>query len=234
MKVSSTQKYDQSEINDLTFVPAPGFSGTVRIGYAGYSVSGGKYTGELVITVTQGLDAGIELYDDGRGYITFSTGSFESFCSAATGARMGYVSFTPPSTTQGNLYSYWRGGDNRGTLVTAEDRYYPTGAPRVVHAVVPLPLVVLVQLPLAHRGQGEDHIAEGGAQLALADLADLVTAEDRYYPTGAPRVEQVTFVAAEGFHGTVRVPFRGVDINGKEFSGTAELNFRSPRTRRSR
>ena len=170
MKVSSTQKYDQSEINDLTFVPAPGFSGTVRIGYAGYSVSGGKYTGELVITVTQGLDAGIELYDDGRGYITFSTGSFESFCSAATGARMGYVSFTPPSTTQGNLYSYWRGGDNRGTLVTAEDRYYPTGA---------------------------------------------------------PRVEQVTFVAAEGFHGTVRVPFRGVNINGKEFSGTAELNFQS-------
>ena len=45
MKVSSTQKYGQSEINDLTFVPAPGFSGTVRIGYAGYSVSGGKYTG---------------------------------------------------------------------------------------------------------------------------------------------------------------------------------------------
>ena len=170
MKVSSTQKYDQSEINDLTFVPAPGFSGTVRIGYAGYSVSGGKYTGELVITVTQGLDAGIELYDDGRGYITFSTGSFESFCFAATGARMGYVSFTPPSTTQGSLYSYWRGGDNRGTLVTAEDRYYPTGA---------------------------------------------------------PRVEQVTFVAAEGFHGTVRVPFRGVDVNGKEFSGTAELNFQS-------
>ena len=170
MKVSSTQKYGQSEINDLTFVPAPGFSGTVRIGYAGYSVSGGKYTGELVITVTQSLDAGIELYDDGRGYITFSTGSFESFCSAATGARMGYVSFTPPSTTQGNLYSYWRGGDNRGTLVTAEDRYYPTGA---------------------------------------------------------PRVEQVTFVAAEGFHGTVRVPFHGVNIDGKEFSGTAELNFQS-------
>ena len=169
MKVSSTQKYGQSEINDLTFVPAPGFSGTVRIGYAGYSVSGGKYTGELVITVTQSLDAGIELYD-GRGYITFSTGSFESFCSAATGARMGYVSFTPPSTTQGNLYSYWRGGDNRGTLVTAEDRYYPTGA---------------------------------------------------------PRVEQVTFVAAEGFHGTVRVPFHGVNIDGKEFSGTAELNFQS-------
>ena len=165
MKVSSTQKYGQSEINDLTFVPAPGFSGTVRIGYAGYSVSGG-----LVITVTQSLDAGIELYDDGRGYITFSTGSFESFCSAATGARMGYVSFTPPSTTQGNLYSYWRGGDNRGTLVTAEDRYYPTGA---------------------------------------------------------PRVEQVTFVAAEGFHGTVRVPFHGVNIDGKEFSGTAELNFQS-------
>lgn len=170
MKVSSTQKYGQSEINNLTFVPAPGFSGTVRIGYAGYSVSGGKYTGELVITVTQSLDAGIELYDNGRGYITFSTGSFESFCSAATGARMGYVSFTPPSTTQGNLYSYWRGGDNRGTLVTAEDRYYPTGA---------------------------------------------------------PRVEQVTFVAAEGFHGTVRVPFHGVNIDGKEFSGTAELNFQS-------
>lgn len=169
MKVSSTQQYGQSEINGLTFVPAPGFSGTVRIGYAGYSVSGGKYTGELVITVTQSLDAGIELYDDGRGYITFSTGSFESFCSAATGARLGYVSFTPPSTTQGNLYSYWRSGD-RGTLVTSEDRYYPTGA---------------------------------------------------------PRVEQVTFVAAEGFHGTVRVPFRGVDVNGKEFSGTAELNFQS-------
>ena len=169
MKVSSTQKYNQSEINGLTFVPAPGFAGTVRIGYAGYSVSGGKYTGELVITVTQGLDAGVELYDEGRGYITFSTGSFEGFCAAATGARMAYVSLTPPSTTQGSLYAYWQGG-NRGTLVTAEDRYYPTGA---------------------------------------------------------PRVEQVTFVAAEGFHGTVRVPFHGENINGEAFSGTAELNFQS-------
>lgn len=168
-KVSSTQKYNQSAINKLTFVPAPGYSGTVRIGYAGYSVSGGKYTGDLVIRVTQELDAGIQYNDDGRGYITLFGGDFENYCLNATGARMSYVSFTPPATTQGNLFSYWQGG-SQGTLVTSSDRYYYASA---------------------------------------------------------PRVDQVTFAAVAGFHGTVRIPFSGVNWNGASFSGTAELHFQS-------
>ncbi len=164
-KITAGEQYSQSQLNEITFVPAQGFVGTVQIGYAGYSVSGGKFTGEVVVNVTQGLDVNITYNDEGRGRINFRAGDFDSFCTGITGRRVSYVSFTPPPASQGKLYY-------------------------------------------------------GGRDVT-------VTEGTNYYYWGEPSISNVSFVAADGFHGIVRIPFAGCDVEGETFSGTVELHFQS-------
>ncbi len=120
-KVSPNDRYDPKQLDTITFVPAEGYVGTVRIGYAGYSVSGVKYNGELVIQVKQGLDDAITYNDNGGGLVNFDRGDFEDFCENATGKALSAISFTLPPASQGVLYLNWNG--SRGTAA-AEGREY--------------------------------------------------------------------------------------------------------------
>lgn len=45
-----------------------------------------------------------------------------------------------------------------------------------------------------------------------------------YYGTRSPRLDQITFVPAADFTGTVRIPFTGWDNAGNRFSGNVEIN----------
>ena len=164
-RVSAMEQYSQKDLEKITFVPAQGFVGTVTIGYAGYSTTGSRYNGQLVIVVTRDLDRGIQYNDYGAGSVRFDGSDFDDYSVAVTGKRMSFVSFTPPPASQGVLYSSWRSG--RGTAVTSDDTF------------------------------------------SLRTLDD------------------VTFVAADGFHGVVRVPFTGEDRDGVPFSGTAEIHIQS-------
>ncbi len=120
-KVSPNEQYAPKQLDTITFVPAEGYVGTVRIGYAGYSVSGVKYNGELVIQVKQGLDDAITYNDNGGGLVSFDRGDFEDFCENATGKALSAISFTLPPASQGVLYLNWNGA--RGTAA-AEGREY--------------------------------------------------------------------------------------------------------------
>lgn len=164
-RVSANERYKQSALEKITFVPAQGFVGTVTINFAGYSVSGSKYNGQLIVQVKQGLDAAITYNDNGAGFVSFAQGDFDDFCENATGRLTGSVSFTPPSANQGKLYSSWNG--DRGAEVVAGNSY------------------------------------------------------------SAAMLDRITFVAANGFDGVVRIPFTGVDRAGEEFSGTVEVHIQS-------
>jgi len=48
-----------------------------------------------------------------------------------------------------------------------------------------------------------------------------------YYGTRAPRVDRLVFVAAEGYVGTIRVPFTGYTTDGTRFTGNVEINVRA-------
>ena len=48
-----------------------------------------------------------------------------------------------------------------------------------------------------------------------------------YYYSRTPRLSQVSFVPAEGFTGTVRIPFNGWDTAGNRFAGTVSIQVRS-------
>ncbi len=162
-RISASERYSRKTLNEITFVPARGFVGTVTVGYAGYSTSGSKFNGQLVIQVTQGLDDAITYNDNGTGYVTFSRYDFDIFSENATGHPAASVSFTPPPASQGVLYFNWNG--DRGGEVTG--------------------VLSVVQL------------------------------------------ERITFVAADGFHGVVRIPFTGTAITGEEFAGAAEIHIQS-------
>lgn len=164
-KVSPNEQYDRKLLDAITFVPAETFVGEVRIGYAGYSVSGSKYNGELVIQVQQGLDDAIPYNDNGGGLVNFSRGDFDAFCENATGKTLSNISFTLPSASQGTLYLSWTG--SRGTA------------------------------------------AEEGREYTPAQL------------------DRMTFVAASGFNGVVRIPFSGVSRSGLTFTGTVEIHIQS-------
>lgn len=163
-RVTASEKYDRKGLDDVTFVPALGFVGTVTIDYAGYSTTGGKYTGELVIQVRQSVNAVIT-YADGADEVPFYRGDFEDFCKDAGGQALSSVFFTPPSASQGTLYYGWNGV--RGSAVEAGKSYSPA------------------------------------------------------------QIDRLTFVAADGFQGVVRIPFSGTDRDGVEFSGTVEIHIQS-------
>lgn len=162
-RVSATARYTKKDIDGITFVPADGFVGEVKIGYAGYNVSGKRYNGELVIQVQQGLDDAISYNDNGGGAVRFRRADFDAFCKNATGWTILKISFTPPLASQGRLYLSGSAG-----------------------------------------AEVEDGVEYAPAQIDL-----------------------MTFVAATGFEGVVRIPFSGTGRNNEEFKGTAELYIQS-------
>lgn len=159
-KVNATDQYKTRDINTVTFVPANGYVGRVTIGYAGYSAGGQKFNGELIVNVTQSLDAAISYNDNGSRRIGFRAEDFSRFCGAATGGSIDYVKFTLPAYSQGTLYY--------GGAAAEENKEYK-----------------------------------------LSDLSAL------------------SFAAADGFSGTVRIPFAGFDLAANPFNGTVELHFQS-------
>ncbi len=165
-RVTAAEQFDRKGLDDITFVPAKGYVGPVTIRYAGYSATGIKYTGEMVIKVTRPLDESIQYQDYGSGVIAFSSGDFDAYSEAMTGYRMSTVSFTLPPANQGTLYYNWLNG--WGSAIGGDS------------------------------------------------------------PVTYTQLNYVTFVAAEGFDGVVRIPFTGKDWNGTDFSGTVELHIQAP------
>lgn len=59
-----------------------------------------------------------------------------------------------------------------------------------------------------------------------------VAASAYYYRTGTPPLSSVTFVPANGYNGTVSIPFEGYDDSGVRFSGTVTITVGSARDER--
>ncbi len=176
-KVTSSDRFTRADLDGLTFVPAEAYVGTVAIDYLGYSVSNARFSGQLVVRVTQDLDGGIVYNADGDTQITFDGADFNDFCLSVTGERLSSVSFTPPSENQGKLYYNYRPDRKNNTEVWSWDTYS------------------------YYRSSSSNSINDN--------------------------ISRITFVAADGFHGTVRIPFTGENRDGETFNGTVELHFQS-------
>ena len=130
-KIDLGAKYTLSQLDDICFVPAPGFTGTVCIYYTGYTISGQRYTGEINISVTQSVEGG-PVYNMGKGsMVTFSDTDFSNYCYSITGQSLDRVHFTLPSWEEGVLYYDYKSVSNMGTRVSAATTYYAHRTPRI-------------------------------------------------------------------------------------------------------
>lgn len=169
-KVDLGAEYVLSQLDDISFVPAAGFTGTVNIYYTGYTISNQRYTGEIIITVKQNKEGG-PVYNIGKGsMVVFDEADFDDYCESITGETLDRVRFTIPGWDEGVLYYDYKTSNSTGTRVSSADTYY------------------------ASRN---------------------------------PRIDRVTFVADEGFSGTVHIPFTGWDDKNTSFNGVVEINVRS-------
>lgn len=123
-QVSPSTRYSRTgspSLDRVTFVPAAGFSGTVRIPY--YAVSaGGTYNGTVTIQVGGQTGSGTSniTYQAKRGQaVSFRSADFYNACLRATGEGLSRVTFTPPSAQDGTLYSSYSSNP-----VNASTSYY--------------------------------------------------------------------------------------------------------------
>lgn len=134
-KVTAGAQYrytSSPSLNNVSFVPAAGYTGTFSITYRGVNTAGAAFTGRLVITVNDPvISAAANLYytAEEKNQVVFRPSDFDNACRAVTGETLGYVRFTPPPAGHGSLIYNYRGTGNPGTPVTEDASYYRSGSP---------------------------------------------------------------------------------------------------------
>ena len=135
-KVSTTTQYGrtgQNTVDDVCFVPSESFVGETRISFRCTDTSGASFTGEVVINVTSANAAGetANVYQSGQWGqpVKLQPSLFNSACQATIGDTLAYVRFQLPAYDKGTLYYDYQGG--AGSRVSADSRYYYSGAPGI-------------------------------------------------------------------------------------------------------
>ncbi|MCI9241868.1 MAG: hypothetical protein HFF43_00595 [Lawsonibacter sp.] len=177
-QVTLNTRYRLNVLDDVWFIPAPGYIGTVTIYYTGYvaGTSNTRYNGQIVITVDRETSSGIggPAYDAPQGgAVALDDRDFQSYCEQLLSTRqtLNYIRFDSlPSASEGTLYYDYRSSGGRGTPVSQGTNYY--------------------------------------------------------YGSYSPRLDRITFLCAEDFSGTVRIPFTGCTNDGTTFTGNVEINVR--------
>lgn len=144
-------------LDDVTFVPASGYTGTVSISFSGYSSSGKKFSGTMKITV--GKDSGDITYTADSGQvITFKLADFTEYCKDELGSKatLDYVTFDQPAASKGTLYYDY--SNNSGTQVKSSTRYYRNEKPYLdqVSFVPARNLTGTVQIPFSGRSTAKE------------------------------------------------------------------------------
>lgn len=134
-KVFETIRYYRSSsprLSYITFVPASGFSGIVTIPFTGRDSSGEKFSGNLVIRVTDDVRNSDVYYSTSAGKaVDFSASDFNDACKDATGENLRRVKFELPSSTKGTLYYNYRNSSSVGAKISASASYYRSSYPQL-------------------------------------------------------------------------------------------------------
>ena len=131
-RVTLNTRYSTRNLDDIWFVPAPGFEGTVTIYYTGFprGSSGKSYTGQVLVTV--GKDSASSIgglsYEISKGGVArFDDVDFNNYCKDMldTTQNLSFIQFDSlPSASQGTLYYEYRSASNPGTAALAGTTYY--------------------------------------------------------------------------------------------------------------
>ena len=127
---SSTSYYrsDSPSIDDVSFVPASGFTGKVTIDFTGYNTNGKSFSGTVSIQVGDSKASTISYVSDGTA-VLFASRDFSAACTAAGGSTLSYVRFTLPNASLGRLYYKYTSPRSNGGRVSQSTSYYLSGTP---------------------------------------------------------------------------------------------------------
>ncbi len=138
--VTMRDRYSQKDLDNVWFVPAPGYEGDVTIYYTGRGVgaSGASYSGQVKVTVGRegGVDIGGLAYDVSKGGVArFDDTDFNNYCQDVLDSRqtLSFIRFDSlPSADQGVLYYDYRSTSSTGSrAVAGTSYYYGTRTPRI-------------------------------------------------------------------------------------------------------
>lgn len=285
---SSTRYYASSRpsVDDITFVPAEGYTGDVSIPYRCIDSSGAAYSGTITVTVYGSNGSG------GSRDVEYSTGldqrlvldgsDFDDACQRSTGYGLDYIRFDSlPSSGKGTLYLNYTSSSS--TRVTTDRNYYRTSTPRIssisfvpdrdYKGTVSIPFTGTNTNGRTFSGELVIHVADGtgtvhydtprdrsvtfeagdfndacrrinGETLDYLRFTDLprssagtlyydrggsddsrsrVSTGTDYRRSGSPALSDITFVPADGYEGTVSIPFTAYDDSGDRFEGDVTI-----------
>ena len=133
-KVSASKNYYRSSspyLDQVTFVPASGFSGTVSIPFTGWSTSGKEFSGTVDITVGAAAVSTIS-YSTAYNPVTFRVSDFKNACTDKGLGTLKTVQFSAlPSSSAGHLYSSYGGFRSANSEVRTSTAYSVTGTPEL-------------------------------------------------------------------------------------------------------
>ena len=172
-KVSASSNYYRSSspyLDNVSFVPASGWTGTADLAFTGYGTNSQRFTGTVTIEVTSSSSSGSLTYSTKKNTaVRFDVDDFNDYCDDQTGDRLNYVRFTLPSSSYGTL----------------RYNYYSTGS-----------------------------------------TGSAVSSSSSYYRSSSPYLDDVNFVPASGWSGTVDIAFTGYSNSGQRFTGTVRVTVR--------
>ncbi len=137
MEVTAGERYNASRapyLDQVVFLPAAGYSGSVRIGYRCTDTSGSSFTGHVTVNVTPGgsSGSGAVSYSTTQGSrVTFRAADFNTACQAVNGAALNSVRFSLPDKKSGILYYNYRSSSSYDSLVSDTTWYQYSGNPSV-------------------------------------------------------------------------------------------------------
>ena len=134
--VSGSSQYTTKALDDVWFVPAPGFSGSVTVYYTGYGVGGASFSGQVSISVgwENNVAIGGLTYDINRGGVAyFDDFRFSSYCRQVldSSKSLSHIRFTSlPASSEGVLY-YNYNSSSRTQASTGTNYYYSSSSPYI-------------------------------------------------------------------------------------------------------
>ena len=141
-KVGSSTNYYYSSpspyLENVTFEPYSGYTGTVSIDFRGWDSKGNQFDG--VVTVKVGATSGDISYSVAKNStVTFKTTDFNDYCKDENGYNLDYVQFTLPSSSKGTLYHNYKSSSSTGTKTSSSTKYYRTGTSPYISDVTFVP-----------------------------------------------------------------------------------------------
>jgi hypothetical protein len=125
-------------LDSITFLPASGFTGSVRIDYRAVDTSGLAYNGRATINVGTGNGSTTSPEEGDVNYraaagdpVDFRASDFNDACWEALDGTLDYIKFTEISSNQGELRYNYRSSANPGSQVSESTRYYRNDSPSI-------------------------------------------------------------------------------------------------------